>query len=318
MQINSKISYLEQESKKKAISLTTYRALFVAKLLCVRPMSYEEILHAFSLDEFLQGVCHKDTVLNTVNSLRKCGFDIEKPKPSNDYKFKMISHNFKFDINDAQIDALHLMRSSLYYQNNYELIFDVNQIYDKIINLSQTEEAADRIEATNYLRHVDRKVLNTCLKLCKEKADACLYYSSPLYGNEPLKIRAEKVVFADNRLYLWSYSYKYNMPSYLRVDKIKEIKKDKIGDDANVVLTNFVEYELTGNAVKKFIPKDEEVIVSQEKERIVVKANVINKFYFFQRVIAFADECKILSPVNIRKDFVKHLNRVVGVYKNGN
>ncbi len=316
MKINSKISY-QEDAKKKAISLTTYRALFVAKLLCIKPMSYEEILYAFSLDEFLVGACHKDTVLNTVNSLRKGGFEIEKPKPSNDYKFKLISHNFKININEEQIEALHLMRNSLYYQNNYKLIFEINQIYNKIIELSQTQDTIDKIEATNYLRYVDKKILNTCLKLCKEKADAKLHYSSPLYGNEPLKIRAEKVIFTDNRLYLWSYSYKYNMPCYLRIDKIKEIQKDKVGDDSNIVLTNFVEYELTGNAVKKFIPKDEEIIVAQEKNRIVVKANVINKFYFFQRIISFADECKILSPENIRKDFVKHLDRVVGVYKNG-
>ena len=81
-------------------------------------------------------------------------------------------------------------------------------------------------------------------------------------------------------------------------------------------MTNFVEYELTGNAVKNFIPKEEEIIVFQDDYKIVVKANVINKFNFYQRMMSFADECKILCPENMKKDFVAHINSVIEVYEN--
>ena len=90
METNTKISYAQPDLKKKAISLTTYRALFIAKLLSVKAQSYEEIMKAFANDTFLSSSCHKDTISNSINSLRLVGFEIEKPKPSNNFKFSLI------------------------------------------------------------------------------------------------------------------------------------------------------------------------------------------------------------------------------------
>ena len=131
-----------------------------------------------------------------------------------------------------------------------------------------------------------------------------------------LKIKAKKIVFENNRLYLWLYSYKYNLPSYLRIDKISEITSIDFEESSNVTMTNFVEYELTGNAAKKFIPKEEEIIIIKDENRIVVKSNVINKFNFFQRIISFAQECQILSPQNMREEYINHINEIIGVYQN--
>ena len=318
METNTKISYAQPDLKKKAISLTTYRALFIAKLLSVKAQSYEEIMKAFANDNFLSSSCHKDTISNSINSLRLVGFEIEKPKPSNNFKFSLISHPFKFDITQNQAETLNLIRNSLYYQNNYKIIFDINEIYDHIMKLSNSSEHFDFIEHSNYLRNIDKNILNQCLKLSKEKANAILIYNSPINGQETLKIKAEKVVFENNRLYLWLYSYKYQAPSYLRIDKISQIKKENEDENSNVTLTNFVEYELCGNAAKNFIPKNEEIILSQENNKIKVKANVINKFNFYQRIISFATECKILHPENIKNDFIAHLNDIIGEYDNGN
>ena len=110
------------------------------------------------------------------------------------------------------------------------------------------------------------------------------------------------------------YSYKYNAPSYLRIDKISNIQKLLQSEESKVKLTNFVEYEVCGNAAKNFIPKTEEIIIQSDINKIVVKANVINKFNFFQRIISFADECRILGPENIREEFVTHINTILGGY----
>ena len=134
---NTQISVVQESKKKKAISLTTYRALFIAKLLSLKAMNYDEIASALTKDKFLATSCHKDTILNSINSLRTAGFDISKPKPSNDYKFQLISHPLKFKLTQEQAEMLHLIRNSLYYQNNYELIFNVNDIYNKIKQIKQ-------------------------------------------------------------------------------------------------------------------------------------------------------------------------------------
>ena len=79
-------------------------------------------------------------------------------------------------------------------------------------------------------------------------------------------------------------------------------------------MTNIVEYELCGNAAKSFIPKTEEIIIFSDKNKVIVKSNVINQFNFFQRIISFAHECKILYPEKIKNEFIAHINNVIEVY----
>lgn len=314
MKQNTKLSY--PEINKKAISLTAYRAIYIVTLLSKSPKSFEELLEAIHDDKFLSKACHKDTITNSINSLRAAGFVIDKPKASNGYKFTLISNPFKFKISQEQADLLHLMRTSLSYQSNYEIIFKLNSVFDKITKLGDCEKYIDTIERSNYFRTIDRKILNKILALCDKKANARIVYNSPINGNEELKVKLEKIVFENNRLYLWLYSYKYNTPGYFRVDKILDIIQDTPNEDENISLTNFVEYELKGEAAKKFIPKENEIILEKLTDKITIKANVINKFNFFQYIMAFSDNCKILSPDSIKQDFAEHLKNIMEVYTN--
>jgi len=314
MNHNTKLSY--PELPKSAISLTAYRAYYIAKLLSIAPKSADEILQEFSKDKYLSknGPCHKDTITNSINSLRSAGFVIEKPKPSNSYKYSLISHPFKFKISSEQADLLHLMRNSLSYQSDYEIIFKLNAVFDKITTLGDCEKYIDTIERANYFRTIDREILNKLLKLCAQKSNARIIYNSPINGKEELKIKTEKIVFENNRLYLWLYSYKYKMPGYFRVDKISGVKPEPDDTSGDITLTNFVKYELNGEAAKKFIPKENEIITEKLTDKITVQANVINKFNFFQHIIAFSDNCKILEPDSAKKDFTEHLKNIAEVY----
>lgn len=313
MQTNSKILLSQSNLKKRAISLTTYRAIYIAKLLTISPMSYDEIISALINDNFLFSSCHKDTILNSINSLRLAGFEIDGPTPANDYKFSLISHPLKMQFNGIQAEIMSLIRNSLYYQNNYELIFDINDVYNKIISFCNVADYVDLIEGSNNLRNIDKAILEECIDLSRKKGNAVLVYDSPTCGEERLRIKAEKIVFENNRLYLWLYSYKYNAVSYLRIDKIKKIEKEN-DSSFNVKFVNIVEFELWGAAAKNFIPKEEEIIVSGDNDRIIVRVNFINKFNFYQRILSFAKECRILYPEDIRSGFIKYLSELIEDY----
>ena len=304
------------EYSMKEISLTAYRACFILFLLVDGPKSIDEILRAFSSDKLLFKSCHKDTVTISINSLRASGFVIEKPKPSNNYKLKLISHPFKFEISQEQAELLYLIRNSLSYQSNYELLFKLNKIFDKITAIGNCKNCIDTIERSNYFKTINPDILNSILRLCKTKSNARIIYNSPINGVEELKIKAQKVVFENNRLYFWLYSYKYHAPAYLRIDKITAVKEENDIENENdkVSLTNFVKYELTGEAAKKFIPKDDEIVIEKYTDRIIVRANVINKFNFFQHIIPFSDNCRILEPDYIKSEFIDHIKSIVEVY----
>lgn len=309
---------IQDKSTKKTISLTTYRALFIAKLLHQRPLSFDEITNMLSTDKFLSKSCHKDTISNSINSLREAGFNIEKPKPSNNFKFCLISQPFKINISQKQVEILNLIRNSLYYQNNYKIIFDLNKIYDKIKCLSNNENLIEYLESSNHLRNIDKDILEKLSILCNQKANAKIVYNSPVNKKESFSVKTEKIVFENNRLYLWCYTYKYNSLAYLRIDKISFVDKDTEISQSDISINNYIEYELTGNAAKKFIPREDETIIEKNSKKIVVRANVINKFNFHQRIMAYSEECKILSPQSAKELFIEHLNKIIGVYENEN
>ena len=61
-----------------------------------------------------------------------------------------------------------------------------------------------------------------------------------------------------------------------------------------------------------------EIILEKLSDKIKVRANVVNKFQFNQRILAFAEECKILEPQWAKEKFFEHLNKIIGVYENEN
>ena len=69
-----------------------------------------------------------------------------------------------------------------------------------------------------------------------------------------------------------------------------------------------------GAAAKNFIPKEEEIIVSGDNDRIIVRVNFINKFNFYQRILSFSKECRILYPEDIRSGFIKYLSELIEDY----
>ncbi len=305
------------KTEKNTISITTYRAFFIALLLAKQPHSINEIIDKLKGNNILKYSCHKDTITNSINSLREAGFDIEKPKRSNNYNYILKSHPFKHKLTVDNTEMLTIIRNSLYHFNNYETILNVNSLINEIEAVTDNEEVKEIFSQTNILKNINFTLLADILNHCAEQTTAKIVYNSPINGNEELKIKPLKVVFENNRLYLWLYSYKYAEPSYLRIDKISSITKlqdDK--SDISEKILNKVIYELTGEAAEKFLPLKNEIVIEKQLNKIIVQAEVINKFNFFQRIICFESECKIISPQNTIDEFKKHLDSILEIYEN--
>lgn len=305
-----------EDDDKKLISLTAFRAMYIAKLLSLKDLSTEEIIEALSKNEILSKSCHKDTIINSINSLRETGFDIEKPKPSNNFKYKLLFSPIKFQLNESETELLNTLRESLYFQNDYNILIKLTEAYDNIIANSQNNENIDKLISSNYLQNIDKKILNQLLEICLNKTPAGIIYNSPKYGLEELKIFPQQIVFENKKIYLWVYNYKYDMPAYLRVDKISQVNTNigAFNPETPIKLSTTVEYELRGNAMKNFIPLKNEIVTEKLIDKITVKAEVINTFNFIQRASAFADECKIIKPESIKETFLKQIDQLIKVY----
>ncbi len=311
---NETFEIFKKEVNKREISLTAYRAYFIFQLLLLKPMSKEEIIEYFKKDKFIDKEIHKDSVANSINNLRAVGCEIEKPKMSNNFKYSIISHPFKFLLTQPQIDIINFIRRSLYSQNDYELILKLNNIYDRIKEISQNPNMTE-LNNSDYLKKINHKILLQLVEFCKEKSLISMIYNSPVNKEEEIKIKCDKILLENKRLYLWGHLYKYNHTAYLRIDKILAVRKESVDNSKNKEIPFVtVQYKLIGDALKMFIPNADENIVEQSEEFLIVESKVINVFNFIQKVASFSQNCLILSPEEMKQEYLMHIEKTLEGY----
>ena len=111
------------------ISKTGYRALFLLKKLMESPKSREELLECFEQDIVIKNDISKDTITNTINTLRKAGCIISRPTQKTNNKYVLKSHPFNVLLSKEQIDA------ALKFAN----------VYAKISKLAPNQETQMRL-----------------------------------------------------------------------------------------------------------------------------------------------------------------------------
>lgn len=303
--------------KSSVISKTAYRALFLLKLLIRSDLSKKEILSAFEADIILKKKFADDTVTNTINTLKLAGCIIKRPSPANNYKYSLIDHPFKIGISKEQVKKLNNLRSSTSYFYDYKSILDINSFYSKIAILTSDEDLKSMLINEAPLVNIDTDLVRRLEAQCKTKNTVTLEYISSKNGREFINFIPDKLKYENLKLYLWGYNFKYREYSYLRVDKIKDIKKISLKKEKIRIKTTTVKYKLTGNSAMMFMESDEETIIEASENMIVVEAKVKNKFNFIQRMLFFGPDCTILEPDSFKLEIIDTLNSIKKEYDNG-
>ena len=110
--------------------------------------------------------------------------------------------------------------------------------------------------------------------------------------------------------------------SVTRIDKIKEVttpiynapKSDVQNFDRPSVT---VEYILKGSSAQTFVCNEYEEIIKKEESIITVRSHVKNKFNFYQRILSFGTDCKLLSPQSVQKEFLQIIKDIKAGYSYG-
>jgi predicted DNA-binding transcriptional regulator YafY len=147
-------------------------------------------------------------------------------------------------------------------------------------------------------------------------------YYSPENGEERLEFIPNYISLENKKLYLWGYNKKYNNHSYLRIDRIRKInlidffsqEKTQIPACCGGII---VKYRLKGLSALLYIDNPNEIIIEKNQEpeySITIKETVNNKFNFFQKVLSYGTDCKILSPKEIQIDFLNTLKKIKSEY----
>lgn len=310
---------LENFSEKKKniwISTTGYRTLLILRLLIQEERTLDELISLLKADDVVPKSISKDTIRIAINTLRKIGCVIPRPERINNYKYKLLSHPFSLVVSDEELTAFLKLRDILCESYNWEKIFLVNDLFKKIILLTNNEKQIDFVENSKLLSSINKELLTelTNVKLINKKIK--IEYNSVKCGLEVLEVIPHRFLYENGKLYLNCYSFKYNQNSILNVERIMKIIDVYLSKDYEDILSYEVVFKVTNDGLRDFSLKENEIVLEKSDKFMVVKAKVVNEFLFVQRILLLGTDFEIISPDSFKEKIVNKLKLLKRGYEN--
>lgn len=317
-QIQSKKN-LNQDS---FISKTGYRALFLLLKLLESPKTRSEILECFKQDSVINSELTKDTVTNTINTLRKAGCVISRPNQRTNNKYVLTYHPFLPTLNEEQVNAINSIRQSVVDSGDWELLVSLNNFCFKLANLIPDISLKNNLLFSHPMRNINMKLFHELSNCCKEKKEINIKYFSSKNGEEYFSFIPELITLEFGNLYVWGYSKKYKEYSYIRVDKIRAIGFSNFPYTRNNIndyeIERFdVEFVLQGLSALLYEENSEDIVVENiDNNKIKIKTSVNNKFSFYQKILSYGKDCEIISPDFARREILSIVQDMKKRYEN--
>ncbi len=290
-----------QLSKEKKtsfwISITGYRTLIVLKTLMEKSCTKKELQELLLNNKITKNSVSEDTILVVINTLKAAGCKISKPNKSNNYKYELIYHPFDLNLSEEELYALNLLRDRISEELSLQQIIKINNLYDKLIALTNNEVMAETVKNTKPLGNINEKVLNELSNSSIIGKRVQIQYKSSTDNNiEQLDIIPYRPVYENKRIYLWCYIFKYQTNTLLNFSRILKINSINISEKYDINNEYEVIYTIKDSACIDFELKDYEEITEKKDNYIKIKAHVSNEFWFIQRILQFGADFKIVSP----------------------
>lgn len=309
---------IEKQTKELSgkfwISTTGYRILLILKSLMEKGRTIKELVEIVRNNKYANKAFSKDTIRLDILTLKAIGCSIKRPSKANKYKYELISHPFILKISKLELDVLTKIRNQLAKDISVEEVFVLNDLYDKIAGLTFNDFIINYINDTKPLINLDKDIYIQLSKIKDKKVQ--LTYKSPKFGKEKIEIIPQKVVYENEKVGLWCYSYKYQSNSMLNMEQILSVNKVDNSVNTKPSVSYNVIYEIYSDAINSFVKKDYENIIERTPEKIVINANVENEFLFIQRILQFGADFKIISPGFFKEKLIDKLKLIQKGYEN--
>ena len=304
------------KNKKTWISLTGYRTLYVLKLLIEKSRSSDELVDLLKSNPYTNKSVSKDTVRVTINTLRSAGCKISKSNKASDFKYELYSHPFVLKFSNEELDALVKLRKSASNNLSWKKILVLNDLFDKIMQLTNDENQINFVDSVKFFASVDKNILNELSNPNLMGKKIQIRYLSPKNGEEIFDIVVGKISYTDGNLYLSCFNFKYNSNSLLNIERIKEIRTiymEKVQEQPSLYE---VEYELFGDSYYSYEQTENEIIIKKTSSSLKIKALVSNEFIFIQRLLLFGADFKIISPDSFKEKLINKIKLIQKGYEN--
>lgn len=303
----------EEKLEVTQISLTGTRALALIGLLIIEPRTFEEIKAAF-IDMGIFSENNSDDILRIdLNTIKKMGCELSRPCLSNGYKYSLKKHPFSLTLNKDDVKLLKRAYMKVKDSSNIETLLAYDDLFRKIADHVYDEEIKEQLLGISILKYYNVNELKELYLDCQTKKTLELIYKSlEMKKDVPKKIRAEKIFFQNDKLYLCGYDCNIEKTTVLLYKRIKTIISRKFEEKlikTTDVVISFILKDLENETLN-----ENEYLVSSDERGNLIKGVYFNEFFAIQRILSFGPKCIVIEPIEIRNKVIEKLKEMKEVY----
>ena len=303
----------EEKLDVTQISLTGTRALVLIGLLILAPQSFDEIKSKFIEMGLFDEKSSVDILRIDIGTIKSMGCEISRPCQSNGFKYVLQKHPFSLTLSSDDVKLFKRAYNKLKNTLTLEIIFEYDNLFKKIAEHIYDEKIKEEILGISVLKHYDIQSLKEIFSDCETQKILELVYRNQETKKEGVKkIKAQRLVFQNDKIYLYGYDIEKEYSTILLYKRIKKIIS-KTDDKTIIKPKNFlIKYKLK-NIVQEILSKDEKII-QQDNNTIIVEGTFYNDFLATQKILSYGLKCTVLEPIEFKNSIIEKLKEMKEVY----
>jgi predicted DNA-binding transcriptional regulator YafY len=297
------------------ISLTGLRALILFGLLVKEPQSLEDIRKTFLQHNVIDESSSNDILRIDLNTLRVMGCKITRADKSTNFKYRLLEHPFSLNITDEEIGVIRRAYKKIKEEADIPTLIQYDDLFRKISNYITDETIKEKILGISVLKSYKSEFLNELITDCQNNSILTLEYKSPASKNSKIiEIAVRKIIFQNDKIYLWGNDINSGEGLSLHVKRIIKIILRKSNEGgfpgAKPVCVRF----LLSNFGLSGLDDSETIIERRDDGKYLIEGNYHNKFYAVQRILSLGSACTVTEPAEFRADIIAILKEMRNMY----
>ena len=296
------------------ISLTGVRSIAVLGLLMTEPRSLQELKDILTGYKLIDENQPNDIIRVDLNSLKYVGCKISRASQKTNHKFVLEENPFSLNITDDDVKILKRIYNQIKQYADIQKLIDYHLLFEKIASHIFNNDIKEALLGISELKYYNIDRIKEILWDCKQERTLELIYYNPAYKKEHNKVFvAQKLVFKNNKLYLYGYDMEKKSSSILNFRFIKKILARKLNKDDITPKHTVVMFRLTDFGTE--VLADEENIIEAGDNGYLIEGAYHNDFVAIQRILSFGKKCTVIEPEDFKNKIIDKLKEMRDVYE---
>lgn len=305
---------LAEKTELNQISLTGMRSIVLIGLLIVKPRSLEEIRKAFIDLGIMEDENSDDILRIDLNTLKVMGCEISRASRKTDFKYVLGKHPFTFKMEEDETKILKKVYNRIKENADIVTLLDFDDLFKKIASHVGEEQTREALLGISILKYYNIQLIRDLLTDCKEHNTLDVIYKKPTSNNESRKeINAQKVVFQNDKVYLYGYDLEKQDSIILNIKRIRSIEGRRPQDENLEPKLKKVKFLLKGSRTEDLL--ENEQIIETKENGYIIEGKYYTDFIATQRVLSLGANCVVLEPVEFRNSVVNKIKEMRKIYE---